>query len=110
LTRLIALEGFSKFIRRERFKSYIIYTIFENAVFWDATSCFLYEVINVFKQHYPEDGGSKFIQDAGTYLPEYMAPHPRGHIFDMQRRKNIKYRVYISSIVFHLVTRSENFK
>jgi hypothetical protein len=26
---------------------------------------------------YPEDGGSRFIQNAGNYLPDYMATHPK---------------------------------
>jgi hypothetical protein len=26
---------------------------------------------------YPEDGGNRFLQNAVTYLPNYMASHPR---------------------------------
>jgi hypothetical protein len=26
---------------------------------------------------YPDDGGRRFIQNAGNYLPGYMASHPR---------------------------------
>jgi len=26
---------------------------------------------------YPKDGGSRFLQNGGTFLPDYMTPHPR---------------------------------
>jgi hypothetical protein len=33
---------------------------------------------------YPEDGGSRFIQNAGNYLPDYMASHPRNNNINSQ--------------------------